>query len=317
MGEDDLIEFEFEPDDPSRPGQINMRVFAPQNHARYIDRIVTAAAFSLYSFGYLVWVEGSDLPILIPEEYVDYQLVDPITGQGPIYDSIAAAQAATPLRMPERIRIGYAWGAGGLVIVPSIICPATTPRLIATMAASRQAYAQMAQEELTVLALSIAGGIVLRLVMGVRIGRRSGSGNRQTRPPVRARAVEDRVNVGGGHETPTGYTNLNPINPNSGGPSRGIPNHIRARFEDISEVIEHGTVRQIISNRLRFIDIHDWNAAARGAFQVMRSGGQVSMNIWANAQEAQVMIRAFVQAGFSDVEVIGGGVGTILRAVKP
>jgi hypothetical protein len=313
----DPIEFEIEPDDPSRPGQINIRIVTPHDHARYIDRVFTAAAFSLYSFGYLVWIEGSDLPILIPEEYVDYQLADPITGQGLIHDSLAAAQAATPLRVPKRIHIGYAWGAGGLVVVPTIICPATTPRLVATMAASRQAYAQMVQEELTVLALSIAGGILLRLLMGVRVGPRSGGGNPQSRPAVRARAVEDRVNVGGGHETPTGYTNLNPINPNSGGPSRGIPNHIRAGFEDIAEVIEHGTVRQIISNRLRFIDVRDWNTAARGAFQVMRSGGQVSMNVWANAREAQALIRAFQQAGFRNVEVIGEGVGTLLRAVKP
>jgi hypothetical protein len=313
----DPIEFEVEPDDPSRPGQINLRIVTPQDHARYVDRVFTAVAFSLYSFGYLVWVEGSDLPILIPEEYVDYQLVDPITGQGPIHDSLAAAQAATALRVPERIHIGYAWGAGGLVVVPTIICPATTPRLMATMVASRQAYAQTVQQELAVLALTIAGGVLLRLLMGVRVGRQGGGGSPQARPAVRARAVEDRLNVGGGHETATGYTNLNPVNPNSGGPSRGIPNHIRAGFEDIAEVIEHGTVRQVISNRLRFVDIRDWNAAARGAFQVMRSGGQVSMNIWANAQEAQVLIRAFQQAGFHGVEVTGGGVGTILRAVKP
>ena len=61
----DPIEFEVEPDDPSRPGQINLRIVTPQDHARYVDRVFTAVAFSLYSFGYLVWVEGSDLPILI------------------------------------------------------------------------------------------------------------------------------------------------------------------------------------------------------------------------------------------------------------
>jgi hypothetical protein len=313
----DQIDFEFEPDDPSRPGQIRMRIVTPQDHGRYIDRVVRAAAFSLYSFGYVVWVEGSDVPIHVPEEHVDYQLVDPIVGQGPIHDSLAAARESTPLRVPERIRIGYAWGAGGLVVVPTIICPATAPRLVATMAASRQAYAQMVQEELTVLALSIAGGVLLRLVMGARVGSRNGGGSSQQRPPVRARAVEDRVNVGGGLETPNGYTNLNPINPNSGGPSRGIPNHIRASFEEIGEVIEHGTVRQIISNRLRFNDIRDWNVAARGAFQVMRSSGQVSMNVWANPHEAQVLLRAFRDAGFRSVEIIGDGVATILRAVKP
>ncbi|MDM0118000.1 hypothetical protein QTI66_38600 [Variovorax sp. J22R133] len=99
-------------------------------------------------------------------------------------------------------------------------------------------------------------------------------------------------------ETPTGYTNLNPINPNSGGPSRGIPNHIRAGFEEIGEVIEHATVRQIISNRLRFVDISDWNAAARGAFQVMRPGGRVNEYLGECTRGADVDMRIRAR-GFS------------------
>jgi hypothetical protein len=104
---------------------------------------------------------------------------------------------------------------------------------------------------------------------------------------------DDKINVGGALEKGSDqYTNLNPVNPNSDGATKGIPNHVQASFEEIGEIFQPGTVKEIISNRLRYVDVKDWKTAARGAFKVLAPGGRLGsghpasgMNVWADEQQ--------------------------------
>ena len=131
--------------------------------------------------------------------------------------------------------------------------------------------------------------------------------------PQLGRPVNATVNVGGGLEPGSeAATNLNPIKPGSGGPSRGIPNHVKAGFEDIGNVFEPGSVHNIISNRLRYGDV-DWQKAAEGSAKVMANGGKLSLNIWTQTQEeVRAVVNAFKKAGFKDVRPIGSGPSTII-----
>jgi|GEM_PF-2506444 len=125
--------------------------------------------------------------------------------------------------------------------------------------------------------------------------------------------VNGKVNVGGGLEPGSeGATNLNPIKSGSGGPSKGIPNHVKAGFEEIGEVFEPGSVKEIFSNRLRYGDVN-WTKAAQGSAKVVAKGGKLSLNVWTqSAKETQIIIDAFTSAGFKDVRALGEGTGTII-----
>lgn len=129
--------------------------------------------------------------------------------------------------------------------------------------------------------------------------------------------LNGKVNVGGGGGPlePQGYTNLNPIKAGSGGPSSGIANHLQGSMEEMAELIQPQSVSEMISNRLRYVDVN-WSRATAAAANVMKPGGKVSMNVWCTAEEAVQLEAAFTRAGFKDVKVTGSGVGTILTAIR-
>jgi RHS repeat-associated protein len=124
----------------------------------------------------------------------------------------------------------------------------------------------------------------------------------------------EKVNVGGEGEE-VGYTNLNPMPPYRGS-SMHIPKLIQQPFEKIAEFIKSNSVSELISNKLRFVDVTDWSAAAKGAHEVMKPGGTLSMNIWASAEQAKLLVRAFTEAGFKDVKISGEGVSTMLTGTR-
>jgi hypothetical protein len=86
-------------------------------------------------------------------------------------------------------------------------------------------------------------------------------------------------------------------------------------MEEMAELIQPGTVSEMISNRLRFIDVN-WARATAAAAKVMKPGGKVSMNVWCSEAEAAQLAAAFKSAGFRDVKTYGSGTGTILTAVR-
>jgi hypothetical protein len=143
--------------------------------------------------------------------------------------------------------------------------------------------------------------------------RRSPRGGALAGSAGKIRPIGGRVNVGGGFETPQ-YTNLNPIVPGSG-PQTGIPNLVKGGMEEMDQLFESGSVGEMISSKLRFVDVNR-DVATRAAAKVMRSGGEVEMNVWCESSERALLKSAFERAGFKNVTVTGEGVGTMLRATR-
>ncbi len=130
--------------------------------------------------------------------------------------------------------------------------------------------------------------------------------------------VNGVVNVGGGLESGSaGMTNLNPIVLGTGGPTRGIPNHVAAGFEDMGGVFRFDSVQKVVSNRLPFGTVN-WPQSANAAYSVMTKGGKLQLNVWTSSQqEVDQVIRAFTDAGFKDVKnMTGVGPGTFVVGVK-
>jgi hypothetical protein len=130
---------------------------------------------------------------------------------------------------------------------------------------------------------------------------------------TRIKPLNGTVNVGGGlEEGAEQVTNLNPIKPGTGGPAKGIPNHVKAGFEEIDQVFEPGSVSKVISRKLTSSTV-DWTRAAQGTAKVMAPGGQVRLNIWQLGEQDSALIKeAFEKAGFKNVKVLGKGSSVVL-----
>lgn len=120
------------------------------------------------------------------------------------------------------------------------------------------------------------------------------------------------VNIGGtgaGHE-PANAINLNP---NIVAPRKGIPNHVAAKAEEIGSLFESGSVNELVGFRLPHAVI-DWKQVATGAHRAMAPGAEVSISLrWSHAEEAARMLRAFKDAGFKGVKIIGDALVMAVR----
>jgi hypothetical protein len=112
---DTLTWFEFEADDPAKPGQINIRISSPREDTRYIDRIVTAVEFGIYLHGYYVYCNGIDVPVFVPEEMVYFSIGAITEASNQVFDTLDAAKAAAA-GSPRQPSIAYFLGAGGKVV---------------------------------------------------------------------------------------------------------------------------------------------------------------------------------------------------------
>jgi hypothetical protein len=181
------LEFEFEPDDPDKPGQMNLRLIAtPRERSDYIDRCLAAVGYSVYLFGYHLYCDGIATPVFLPESFVDFSVTDAASVNDTVYPDHAAALAALPPLCPapgSQVPYAYFRGAGGAVVAPTVFAPATTPRTIDTILTARQMLSDMVQHELATLAISLAGGLVVQRVL-TRIVRASETGfSRRPRTP--------------------------------------------------------------------------------------------------------------------------------------
>jgi hypothetical protein len=236
-----------------------------------------------------------------------------------VFDSRENALVAATNDSPNNRKVAYFWGAGGAVVSPTIIGPATTPQLYSTIIAARKQLADEVQEQLVILALTMVGAMVARSIL-TRITKVGSGGNEPPRANpgegqgvTKIKPLNGQVSIGGGFENPNG-TNLNPIKPGSGGPAKDIPNHVLGGMEDMAEKFESSSVQKMISSRLRYIDV-DWPNATRAAAKVMAPGGRVEMNIWCQGEvEQRALKAAFEAAKFKNVRVVGSGPGTMIFA---
>lgn len=108
----------------------------PKTHKRYIDRVFSAVAYGILPDGYYVFCQGMELPILVPENIVDFQLASAESERSKIFNSFGEAKSAANDSAGRR-RVAYFWGAGGAVVSPTIIGPTTTPELYSTIISVR------------------------------------------------------------------------------------------------------------------------------------------------------------------------------------
>jgi hypothetical protein len=181
----DYIEFEIDPGGP--PGQINAHFTGPTDNAKWVDRALTAAGYTIWLNGFMIFLDGmkpDDPGIVVPESDVDFaaQKAEPINHY--IYNSRAEARAAVAKAPPVSkgaVPFAYYWGAGGLVVVPTTICTGSAPRTVATMWNARKDYAEYVQHALAELAVGMLVGKALSGAYGW--ARAGGGGRRPIKPP--------------------------------------------------------------------------------------------------------------------------------------
>ena len=168
-----------------------------------------------------------------------------------------------------------------------------------------------------------AGAGILQVSNAMQANAEEVAGAARRSPRFRAAAQKIRpagggVNIGGSAgETPQ-YTNLNPLSSEtSGGPSTalGIENFVKGKMEEMDQIFEAGSVNEITSSKLRFVDFN-WDAATQAAARAMRPGGKVGMNVWCTEEKGVLLKAAFERAGFQNVTITGEGVGTMISAVR-
>lgn len=287
----------------------------PKTHKRYVDRVFGAVAYGILPDGYYIYCQEMELPILLPESIVDFELVSAESERSRIFNSFGEAKSAANDSASRR-RVAYFWGAGGAVVSPTIIGPGTTPELYSTIISVRALRNQFVSVMLPAITMAIGmiGGPKPMAVKGNqstgRIAKKRGGNEPPRKNPVpnastvtpKIKPLNGQVSVGGGHENKVG-SNLNPTKPGSGGPTKGIPNHVPGAMEDMAEIFEPGSVKRMISSRLRYGDV-DWTKGTNAAARVMAPKGTVQMNVWTqSAAEQEALKRTFTSAGFKNVRV--------------
>jgi hypothetical protein len=122
------MDFEFEPDDPKRPGQINLRVYTPLNEPDYIENRLTAVGYGIYLFGCHLYCTGLSMPVFLPDSHIDFTVANAVSINTTIYADRASADVAidaAPAAPNGVAQYAFYRGAGGALIVPTIFSPAT------------------------------------------------------------------------------------------------------------------------------------------------------------------------------------------------
>ncbi|GMV19447.1 MAG: hypothetical protein AMXMBFR56_76710 [Polyangiaceae bacterium] len=297
--------------------EVGLQYFGKRYYAPLLNRWVSADPLAVHELGeadpnLYAYVSGTILRSIDP---FGLQEVPPAPGRppaasGPEYEKFVAERDAANARAQRenRARNVVATVAAGAAVVVGVAIYARTrnPALL------RQGTAQIGRAADAVRpAVQRAGDALSRV--GVRV----------------AQMVRDKVKPVGGHIDVGGTSsklrsNLNPVLPDTGGitdPSK-IPNLVRAWGHQISEFFSPESATSITSARLPYQRMK-WEQFAKGAFQVMKEGGQVIMNTWVRGNAAQQevararLVDAFRSAGFTSVRVEGTGTGVMIHAVKP
>jgi hypothetical protein len=127
---------------------------------------------------------------------------------------------------------------------------------------------------------------------------------------AKVRPHNGRINVGGRFEAASKEaSNLNPeLLPD-------IPNHVPGSFEQIGELFEPSSAREIFSNKVPAVDVKDWSAASRGAKQVLEEGGILDLDLWGQEDDVRAAFEA-IKTVFPSAELRPHGAGAIITAVK-
>jgi hypothetical protein len=298
----------------------------PRGHSDYVDSRLNAVGFGIYLGGYVLYLNGLDISVFVPEAYFDFGATNMAPADLAIFPDYNAALAhipVGPLAPGQPVRYTYYRGAGGAIIAPTLFTPVTTPRVIQTALEARRQLAEYVQQQLTAVAIGIVGGMIIRGVIRwlARVG-----GGRGTPPPsrlspaatrardlarqTRARGEPVIANMGGAgarHE-PAGAININ----NQAMGRSGIPNHVQADASDIGQLFDAGSVDQVVGYHMP-PSVVNWQRATPGIRNVLRPGGTFRFD-WRGANpEAAEVVRFLQEAGFREVQNIADALVTAVR----
>lgn len=138
------------------------------------------------------------MPVLLPDSFVDFTVGNATPISGSIYPDRPAAEAAiqaAPAAANGATRYAFYWGAGGTIIVPTIFCPATTPRTIQTLLTARALLADEVQKELFILAVTMVGNMVLKTIATrlLRVGSKNPEPLAVEPPPLKVKPAMKRL----------------------------------------------------------------------------------------------------------------------------
>lgn len=209
--ESQIVDVDFEAPSPRQVEQlrrsgvhlphVSRTTADPRSHSDFIEQRVTAVGYGLTAGGYLLYCEGLQFPVLVPEAQVDLGLMRAMPLNASIYPDRDTALVDLKERAAEAgvLRYAYYRGAGGSLVVPTLFSPATTPRIARTMFEVRAHLAQSTERELKVLLLTLSGTKVLQGVFSrvLRVGRSRTCGHppRERTLGVRHRRHDSRTCV--------------------------------------------------------------------------------------------------------------------------
>ncbi|WP_239311370.1 hypothetical protein [Frankia sp. Cj3] len=299
----------------------------PRSGASYVDRAVQAVGYSIYQGGFALYLNGIDMPVLVPEPYFDFGGGSYAPADVATYGSREEAVAAVPFgpQAPGQARpYAYYRAVGGLT-VPTVFADATTPRTVQTARQAVRELVREVQHELVILAVTLVGGMALRAVLRrlVRVGGGEGeaaAGAELGTPAAQARRFAQQLtdegkpvvaNMGGAgapHE-PVDAININ----NQAVARRGIPNHVNADAADIGELFDPGTVDRVEAYRMA-PEVVDWSRGVPGIKRVLRPGGTFTYRYQGGGNEDARLLERLLRAnGFNDVQNLGDAVVTATR----
>ena len=163
-----FYDFDIGPTDPANPNLTQLTAKPVSERADYIDARMTYMVYGIYLGGFQLYVDGLDTPIFISNAYLEDRAQSVSIGDR-IYDSVGEAKdavAAYPRAGDNTPRHAYYWGAGGLVIAPTVFSVATTPRIMATLFEARAELARQVQRDLAVVAGMMVAGKILKVLYG-------------------------------------------------------------------------------------------------------------------------------------------------------
>jgi hypothetical protein len=316
------------------PSTIQDPVRAIRQNPDYVERRIVSVGITGWGGHFRLDLEA-DVQTGTPRRSIHIErskaalTADPFTGNAElaltekIYPSERDARNAvtsSPFNRPGYIVYTHYRGEGN-IIFPTIISATTTPQLIQALRLAvehERRDAQAVSNTLFEVFITLAG---LRYVSRVpTAGGNSAAASEVTalresaqRLVQQARQTQGRVvvNLGGTGEV-SGAINVNPLKDQQ---VRKIPNLLKTTAERIGEVFQPGSVDRIVSNDMVYGQAN-WATAARGAFTVLRSGGEISIAPYAAAlsQHLQEIVRALQGAGFRNVVIEAN---RFVRGIKP
>lgn len=165
------IEFELDPSAPA--GEIGFTSVSPEKSPDWIERKLLAVQWEIVNGGFYLYCRGPSLPLFLPSAHTDWNLTNAQSIGGEIYGTKAEADAAVSAAGGNGggvTRFAYFRVGQTGIIAPTIFSPATTPHLIDLMRELLQQISETMVQTMTVTAVSIIAGIVVRGVANV-LGR--------------------------------------------------------------------------------------------------------------------------------------------------